>query len=216
MRSDFQFLTYEEECAFIKLQLARENRPVVKRKCDNNGFPKAKRVCFHRAPIVKYEESSFPDSALPSTKIQQATDVDICNLMSIPEPIVNFIPQPFFARFTDVKVPEKTKQKSIIKEPPAEAKKRKARRKSKPRKDKTKYHPVLQTETKRANQVTLHCAHCGIQFSAKATYRKRFGHYLVNHACCGRKRTQFVIGRKHKRCTFGCAASLGCIRFVLC
>jgi len=184
MRSDFQFLTYEEECAFIKLQLARENRPVVKRKCDNNGFPKAKRVCFHRAPIVKYEESSFPDSALPSTKIQQATDVD-------------------------VKVPEKTKQKSIIKEPPAEAKKRKARRKSKPR-------PVLQTETKRANQVTLHCAHCGIQFSAKATYRKRFGHYLVNHACCGRKRTQFVIGRKHKRCTFGCAASLGCIRFVLC
>jgi len=172
MRSDFQFLTFEEECAFIELQLAREIRPVVKRKCDNNGFPKAKRVCFHKAPIVKYEESSFPDSALPPTKIQQTTDVEV--------------------------------------------KKRKARRKSKPRKDKTKYHPVLQTETKRANQVTLHCAHCGIQFSAKATYRKRFGHYLVNHACCGRKRTQFVIGRKHKRCTFGCAASLGCIRFVLC
>jgi len=86
---------------------------------------------------------------------------------------------------------------------------KKPRRKSKPR-------PVLQHETKRANQVTLACAHCGVQFSAKATYRKRFGHYLVNHACSGKKRTQFVIGRKHKRCTFGCAAALGCIRFVLC
>lgn len=198
MRSDFQFLTFEEECAFIELQLARENRP-VKRKCDKNTFPKAKRVCFHRPPIVKYEESAlrrvkfeetgFPSSALPPTTMQQATD--------------------------EVKV-EKAEQKSITKEPPAETKKRKARRKSKPRKDKTKYHPVLQNETKKANQVTLHCAHCGVQFSAKATYRKRFGHYLVNHACCGRKRTQFVIGRKHKRCTFGCAASLGCIRFVLC
>jgi len=106
MRSDFQFLTFEEECAFIELQLARENRP-VKRKCDKNTFPKAKRVCFHRPPIVKYEESAlrrvkfeetgFPSSALPPTTMQQATD----NVMSIPELIIDFIPQPFFVRFTN-------------------------------------------------------------------------------------------------------------------
>jgi len=201
--SEFQFLSPEDEKAFVQLQLRRQTH---KRRLDiNHDEQPLKRVCFQTSISqdiagkkvastrrVKKAER-FPDSALPPhIAVKLRSDIVV--------PVI----------------PEEPKDTPVPKKKCSPEKRKKPRRKSKPRKDKTKYHPLLQVETKRANQVTLLCAHCGVQFSAKATYRERFGHYLVNHACCGRKRTQFVIGRKHKRCEFGCASALGCIRFVLC
>lgn len=60
----------------------------------------------------------------------------------------------------------------------------------------------------------LKCGHCDEEFYAKATFRAKFNHYLVNHNCCYMGQTQFVIGRKHKRCIFDCDKKVGCIRFT--
>lgn len=201
---EFCYLSIDEEMQFQR-QLKR------KLECENDTLP-LKRMCLRKtlrtdedsqerqnpfsAQTTKVQQDPvFPESALPSRiaiKLGNAV-----NIIPLPkeEEAVNFAPKK--------KCSSKTKRN-------------KPRKKNRPRKDKTKYHPVLQVETKKANQVRLLCAHCDVQFTAKATYRERFGHYLVNHACCGKKRTQFVIGRKHKRCEFGCDASFGCIRFVLC
>lgn len=59
----------------------------------------------------------------------------------------------------------------------------------------------------------LSCGHCKREFRAKATYRKQFGHFLVNHKCSGNDRMQFVIGVKHRRCTFSCHPNVGCVNF---
>lgn len=59
----------------------------------------------------------------------------------------------------------------------------------------------------------LYCNHCKSIFEAKATYREQHGHYLVNHKCCNQRRTQFVVGVKHRRCRFGCNNKVGCIIF---
>jgi len=59
----------------------------------------------------------------------------------------------------------------------------------------------------------LSCGHCKREFRAKATYRKQFGHFLVNHKCSGNERMQYVIGVKHRRCTFNCHPNVGCVNF---
>lgn len=59
--------------------------------------------------------------------------------------------------------------------------------------------------------VDLFCNHCNRSFQAKPTYRPKFMHYLVNHACSGLKRHQYVLGVKHRKCQFQCEPSQGCI-----
>jgi hypothetical protein len=59
--------------------------------------------------------------------------------------------------------------------------------------------------------VHLFCNHCNRSFQAKPTYRPKFMHYLVNHACSGLKRHQYVLGVKHRKCQFQCEPSQGCI-----
>lgn len=59
--------------------------------------------------------------------------------------------------------------------------------------------------------VTLYCNHCEKSFKAKPTFRPKFMHYLVNHACSGVKRHQYVVGVKHRKCPFSCDSVLGCI-----
>lgn len=60
----------------------------------------------------------------------------------------------------------------------------------------------------------LSCGHCKRDFRAKATYRKQFGHFLVNHKCSGNERMQYVIGVKHRRCSFNCHPNVGCVNFT--
>lgn len=72
-------------------------------------------------------------------------------------------------------------------------------------------HPA---ESSPAKEKLLYCGHCKQEFRAKATYRKQFGHHLVNHRCSGNERIQFVIGVKHRRCTFNCHPNVGCVNFA--
>lgn len=62
--------------------------------------------------------------------------------------------------------------------------------------------------------VEMYCNHCKKNFTAKATTRAYFNHYLVNHACSGKKRTQYVVGVKHRKCRDDCTREVGCISFV--
>lgn len=59
--------------------------------------------------------------------------------------------------------------------------------------------------------VSLFCNHCKVTFKAKPTYRRRFNHTLVNHACAGRKRKQYVLGVKRRKCVHHCSSVKGCI-----
>merc|ERR1719326_766851 len=65
-----------------------------------------------------------------------------------------------------------------------------------------------------SHMVTLYCSHCDLKFMGKATWRTQFSHAVVNHKCSGGKRTQFVVGKKHRRCVFGCNKLVGCIRVL--
>jgi len=65
-----------------------------------------------------------------------------------------------------------------------------------------------------SHMVTLYCSHCDLKFMGKATWRTQFSHAVVNHKCSGGKRTQFVVGKKHRRCMFGCNKLVGCIRVL--
>lgn len=60
----------------------------------------------------------------------------------------------------------------------------------------------------------LYCHHCRTQFSARPSRRRPTSAYVLNHACSGQKRTQFVVGKRHRRCDFGCSLREGCIKFV--
>jgi len=88
-------------------------------------------------------------------------------------------------------------------------------------------NPMTQQARKRSKRVMLHpadsspakekllyCGHCKQEFRARATYRKQFGHHLVNHRCSGNERIQFVIGVKHRRCSFNCHPNVGCVNFA--
>jgi len=77
------------------------------------------------------------------------------------------------------------------------------------KKQKRLSHPARVVE----DVTLLSCGHCKREFRAKATYRKQFGHFLVNHKCSGNDRMQFVIGVKHRRCTFSCHPNVGCVNF---
>jgi len=59
--------------------------------------------------------------------------------------------------------------------------------------------------------VSLFCNHCKVTFKAKPTYRRRFNHTLVNHACAGNKRKQYVLGVKRRKCLYPCSSVKGCI-----
>jgi len=48
---------------------------------------------------------------------------------------------------------------------------------------------------------TIRCQHCQELFNAKPTPKNSW--YVVNHACQGKKRRQFVVGRKAKSCPGG-------------
>lgn len=61
---------------------------------------------------------------------------------------------------------------------------------------------------------TLFCHHCNTKFSARPSQRRPQSAFVLNHACSGQKRTQFVIGKRHRRCDFGCNLKVGCIKFV--
>lgn len=61
---------------------------------------------------------------------------------------------------------------------------------------------------------TLFCHHCNKKFSARPSQRRPQSAFVLNHACSGQKRTQFVIGKRHRRCDFGCSLKVGCIKFV--
>lgn len=61
---------------------------------------------------------------------------------------------------------------------------------------------------------TLYCHHCNTKFSARPSQRRPQSAFVLNHACSGQKRTQFVIGKRHRRCDFGCSLKVGCIKFV--
>lgn len=82
----------------------------------------------------------------------------------------------------------------------------------------TKFTDVPRTKEKCSDKkkikkkvVTLYCNHCEKSFKAKPTFRPKFMHYLVNHACSNVKRHQYVVGVKHRKCPFSCDAVLGCI-----
>lgn len=78
----------------------------------------------------------------------------------------------------------------------------------------TKAHKAAHKKALVMEDVTLlSCGHCKQEFRAKATYRKQFGHFLVNHKCSGNERMQYVIGVKHRRCTFNCHPNVGCVNF---
>jgi len=55
------------------------------------------------------------------------------------------------------------------------------------------------------------CQHCKSHFRAKATWRPESNSQLVNHKCCGMKRLQFTVGKKHIRCKMNCTKAQGCI-----
>jgi len=61
---------------------------------------------------------------------------------------------------------------------------------------------------------TLFCHHCNTKFSARPSQRRPQSAFVLNHACSGQKRTQFVIGKRHRRCDFGCNLKVGCIKFL--
>jgi len=97
---------------------------------------------------------------------------------------------------------EETMRAQVQSAPERVAKKQK-RKASKP----TKTMGVMEDVT------LLSCGHCKRDFRAKATYRKQFGHFLVNHKCSGNERMQYVIGVKHRRCSFNCHPNVGCVNF---
>lgn len=73
--------------------------------------------------------------------------------------------------------------------------------------------PITTSRTRKKEKkvVMLYCNHCEKAFKAKPTFRPKFMHFLVNHACSGVKRHQYVVGVKHRKCPFDCDATLGCI-----
>merc|ERR1719219_1078689 len=60
---------------------------------------------------------------------------------------------------------------------------------------------------------TMYCNHCKQGFRARPTLRPISNHFVLNHTCGNGKRTQYVLGRKHRRCQFGCDPLIGCIVF---
>jgi len=72
-------------------------------------------------------------------------------------------------------------------------------------------HEAIENKMSEGQLVDLFCNHCNRSFQAKPTYRPKFMHYLVNHACSGLKRHQYVLGVKHRKCQFQCEPSQGCI-----
>jgi len=61
----------------------------------------------------------------------------------------------------------------------------------------------------------LFCGHCHQIFYSKTTFRAKYNHHLVNHQCTNSNvRMQYVVGVRHRRCSFNCSPHSGCIRFT--
>lgn len=74
-----------------------------------------------------------------------------------------------------------------------------------------KLEPIFTTIGREGKAVNLFCNHCKEKFTAKPTFRARYGHYLVNHRCIGMDhRQQYVVGMKRRDCELNCSSS-GCI-----
>merc|ERR1719445_269814 len=61
---------------------------------------------------------------------------------------------------------------------------------------------------------TMFCNHCKQGFRARPTLRPISNHFVLNHTCGNGKRTQYVLGRKHRRCQYNCDPLVGCIVFA--
>lgn len=74
-----------------------------------------------------------------------------------------------------------------------------------------KLEPICSTIGQEGKAVNLVCNHCEERFTAKPTFRAKYGHYLVNHRCIGmHHRQQYVVGMKRRSCELNCSAN-GCI-----
>jgi len=74
-----------------------------------------------------------------------------------------------------------------------------------------KLEPICSTIGQEGKAVTLFCNHCEEKFTAKPTFRAKYGHYLVNHRCVGMEhRQQYVVGMKRRSCELNCSIN-GCI-----
>lgn len=74
-----------------------------------------------------------------------------------------------------------------------------------------KLEPICTTIGQEGKAVRLFCNHCEEKFTAKPTFRAKYGHYLVNHRCLGtEQRQQYVVGMKRRSCAMNCSIG-GCI-----
>jgi len=74
-----------------------------------------------------------------------------------------------------------------------------------------KLEPICSTIGQEGKAVNLVCNHCEERFTAKPTFRAKYGHYLVNHRCIGmHHRQQYVVGMKRRSCELNCSLN-GCI-----
>jgi hypothetical protein len=77
------------------------------------------------------------------------------------------------------------------------------------------HDPVIGRTRVTVTKHLLFCNHCKLEFRSKTTYRPQFDHHLVNHKCKDTKRRQYVVGVRHRKCTYNCHPKpLGCIQFV--
>lgn len=149
----------------------------------------------------------------------------------IPPPPVSPIPKPLPVPIPDAKIPnfvqlhpfvaqgKRQYSNRLTSEDPKGPLKQNNLKKLIQRKAKKK--PAVPSFDRRANHnlgdgslVALYCNHCNRTFKAKPTYRPKFMHHLVNHACSGLKRHQFVLGVKHRKCQFQCDSTHGCIYLI--
>lgn len=71
------------------------------------------------------------------------------------------------------------------------------------------------TKGSKCKRYQLFCGHCQELFYSKTTFRAKYNHHLVNHQCVNSSvRMQYVVGVRHRRCTFDCSPHSGCIRFT--
>jgi len=145
---------------------------------------------------------------------------------SIPLNMISLLPNnnPNFLQFADANdlVMEKTSCASI---PPNLLKPTPTKRKFKRKQDLpmgrrarpvSMWHdPVAGRTRVTITKHLLFCNHCKLEFRSKTTYRPQFDHHLVNHKCKDTKRRQYVVGVRHRKCTYNCHPKpLGCIQFV--
>lgn len=71
------------------------------------------------------------------------------------------------------------------------------------------------TKGSKCKRYQLFCGHCQQLFYSKTTFRAKYNHHLVNHQCVNSNvRMQYVVGVRHRRCSFDCSPHSGCIRFT--